>query len=243
MTSSVSRPSGLSGSSLKLWAMGLMVIDHIGAVLLAPMLPAAGLADSLLVVFQAPGSLLAWGYSLCRLLGRLSFPIYCFLLGEGFAHTHSKGRYLARLAGFGLLSEVPFDLASSGKWLELGHQNVFFTLALALLALWGWERFAAKPELRFLSLAACALAADLCGTDYGSFGVLFVLVLFVLRDRPSVRDGVGSLLCLWEISAPLSFLLIRRYNGQRGLPLGIAFYWFYPAHLLVLGIGRLILFS
>lgn len=239
----VSASRGLSGSSLKLWAMGLMVIDHIGAVLLAPMLPGAGLPDSLLIFLTAPGSLLAWAYGICRLLGRLSFPIYCFLLGEGFAHTHSRGRYLARLVGFGLLSEVPFDLASTGRWLELGHQNVFFTLALALLALWGWERFARQPELRFLSLAACALAADLGGTDYGSFGVLLVLALFLLRDRPPVRDGVGSLLCLWEISAPLAFLLIRRYNGTRGLPLGVAFYWFYPAHLLVLGLIRLALFS
>ena len=73
--------------------------------------------------------------------------------------------------------------------------------------------------------------------------VLLVLALFLLRDRPPVRDGVGSLLCLWEVSAPLAFLLIRRYNGTRGLPLGVAFYWFYPAHLLVLGLIRLALFS
>ena len=72
---------------------------------------------------------------LLRWIGRLAMPVLCFFIGEGLRHTRSPRRYLLRLTGFALLSELPFDLAFYGG-IEWGHQNVYFTLALGLLALW-----------------------------------------------------------------------------------------------------------
>ena len=96
-------PTGfsLSGSGLKWLAMLTMLLDHIGAVLLKPYLadPAAAAV-----------------YPVLRRIGRMSFPIYCFLLTEGVRHTAHPHRYAQRLLGFALLSEPAFNYATLGRW-------------------------------------------------------------------------------------------------------------------------------
>ena len=133
----------MTGFQLKLLAMLAMTADHIGAVFF-PEIP-----------------LLRW-------IGRLAMPVLCFFIGEGLRHTRSPRRYLLRLTGFALLSELPFDLAFYGG-IEWGHQNVYFTLALGLLALWAIQSRGMEGWL--LALTA-ALAAELLGCDYGMYGVL-----------------------------------------------------------------------
>lgn len=103
----------MSGVLLKQIALLLMIIDHAGVVLLN---------DS------------EW-YELCRILGRLAFPIYAFLLAEGYVHTRSIWNYAKRMFIFALISEVVFDYAIFGTWFYPGHQNVFFTLLFGLAAL------------------------------------------------------------------------------------------------------------
>ncbi|MCD8054067.1 MAG: conjugal transfer protein TraX [Lachnospiraceae bacterium] len=107
-------PPELSGFWLKCLALVCMTVDHIATLFL-------------------PGGSAA--YLLGRLVGRQAFPIYCFLLAEGDRHTRSRGRYLARLAVFALLSEIPYDLAFQGALWDMSRQNVFFTLFLGELAL------------------------------------------------------------------------------------------------------------
>ena len=68
-----------------------------------------------------------------RFTGRLAFPLFCFLLVEGFVHTHNVKGYLGRLVLFGLLSEVPFDLAFLRTPFDFSAQNVYWTLALGVL--------------------------------------------------------------------------------------------------------------
>ena len=70
-----------------------------------------------------------------RVIGRFAFPIFAFLLVQGFLYTRSVPRYLARLTAFALISELPFDLATGDCWYDPGHQNVFFTLATGLVTL------------------------------------------------------------------------------------------------------------
>lgn len=111
---------GLDGTQLKWIALVTMFIDHTGAAVVERLLSET-----------SPAWLTALYFAL-RIIGRLAFPIYCFLLAEGFAHTHSRPKYLARLAVFALVAEVPFDLATQGLVYYPGYQNVFFTLALGL---------------------------------------------------------------------------------------------------------------
>ena len=125
---------GISGSTLKMIAIVTMVIDHIGAAVLARLLMVNGLgeldqtnADAIMLWLSANGALY-WTYTIMRMIGRVAFPIFCFLLVEGFLHTHDVKKYAMRLGLFALISEIPFDLAFSSKILEFNYQNVFFTL-------------------------------------------------------------------------------------------------------------------
>ena len=160
---------GLSGFALKGLAMCSMTIDHAAAVLLQNGAACAG----------RPA--LAALYFACRGVGRLAFPLYCFLLAEGFANTASRWAYARRLAVFALLSEAVFDLAIfSTPWYP-HYQNVFFTLLLGLLALCALHAPAAA--LRWTGPPACVLAAEALRTDYGGFGVLLILVFSLWRKN------------------------------------------------------------
>ena len=235
------RSFSFSGTALKTIACITMLVDHIGAScieagLLLPELErgeVSGGAWDQLSLFQLDRVL--------RFTGRLAFPLFCFLLVEGFVHTHNVKGYLGRLVLFGLLSEVPFDLAFFRTPFAPQHQNVYWTLALGVLAMAGLKRFE-KPDgtasgKSLLCGGACALTAFLANTDYHAIGVLIICTLYLTRADRKRQCLAGALLFLFELTAPLAFVLVWFYNGQRGACsplLKKAFYWFYPVHLLVL---------
>ncbi len=208
----------MTGFQLKLLAMLAMTADHIGAVFF-PEIP-----------------LLRW-------IGRLAMPVLCFFIGEGLRHTRSPRRYLLRLTGFALLSELPFDLAFYGG-IEWGHQNAYFTLALGLLALWAIQSRGMEGWL--LALTA-ALAAELLGCDYGMYGVLLILLLDRFHRARSEQLAAAALLNLaffglqTQTLSLIALPLLWLYNGKRGRDDRRLFYLYYPAHLCVLGILRFVL--
>ena len=119
----------LSGSGLKILAIVTMVIDHIGATF------PRSTASVMLHIGQKRLML----YTVMRFIGRLSFPIFAFLLVEGFLHTRDRERYGIRLAVFAILSELPWNLLHADAW-RYETQNVFFTLLLGYLGLCLIER-------------------------------------------------------------------------------------------------------
>lgn len=232
-------PTGfsLSGSGLKWFAMLTMLLDHIGAFLLGP-----HLADPTAAAV----------YLVLRCIGRMSFPIYCFLLAEGVRHTSHPRRYALRLLGFALLSEPAFNYSTLGRWRDAGHaNNVLFTLLLGFLALQILRALQARfgqaaPAATVLggaAAAALAFLAEFLGTDYGAAGVVTIVLFYVLPPL-FVKRRVGFCaallpLCLTgflEIFALPDVLLLDAYTGQRGRQNALFFYAFYPAHLLLLGL-------
>ena len=176
-----------------------------------------------------------------RFTGRLAFPLFCFLLVEGFVHTHNVKGYLGRLVLFGLVSEVPFDLAFFRTPFYSDAQNVYWTLALGVLAMAGLKRFEKENGLPgwqgLVWAGGCAALALAASTDYNASGVIIICTLYLTRADRKQQCLAGALLFLFELTAPLAFVLVWFYNGQRGAcsPLQKkAFYWFYPVHLLVL---------
>lgn len=214
----------LSNSSLKTIAAITMLIDHIGLVII-PYIPS-----------MSPY------YHTFRDIGRIAFPIFCFLMIEGFCHTSNRKKYGISLFLFALLSEIPFDLAIAANDSVLLYQNVMFTLLIGCLMIWGIEYFYGRLWLQFLITALALGLSNLIRSDYSWKGIVLILILYVFRYDKFSRTVAGSISLLWEWKAIFAFIPINLYNGKRGWIKGplakYAFYLFYPAHLLILFLLR-----
>lgn len=227
------RNRGLSQEWLKIIACVTMLMDHIGAVLLPQ-------------------------YVWLRIVGRIAFPIYCFLLAEGVYFTKNPRWYGYRLLVGAVLAEIPFDIALYGA-MTLRSQSVMLTLLIGfLMAL--CMKHTRRVEVKLLLIIPFAMAAELLRTDYGGMGVvligLFVLTrnqtwaqpaqaagmaaIFWLMDSIPVRIGAISIPV--EMFAILSLVPIMFYSGEKASKSKVVqwgFYLFYPVHLTVLYlIGR-----
>ncbi|MCI6386849.1 MAG: conjugal transfer protein TraX [Firmicutes bacterium] len=151
----------LNGFHLKLIAACTMFIDHMGHTLFPTVL---------------------W----LRCIGRLAFPIFCFLIAEGCVYTRDRRKYALRLLVFALLSEVPFDLMVGGTVWYPYSQNVLWTLLAGALICWcvDWALRKKTPAAFLLTGAAVAAAfclLELAGTDYRGWGMLLVVLFYGVR--------------------------------------------------------------
>ena len=218
----------LPQEGLKLIACVTMLLDHVGATI--------------------------WPCVWLRIIGRISFPIFCFLLTEGIAHTRNPKKYLCRLALAALLSELPFDLLFFGR-LTFQHQNVMLTLLLggAMLLL------IRKSTNRLLTpvwvVLACVLA-HLLQTDYSYKGILLIFLFSMTGSLPVrligilllyLSSGFVAILGLpvsMGLFAALSLIPICFYSGKKLSflkSLQISFYLFYPAHIFLLLLIKILL--
>lgn len=248
---------GFNGNQLKLIAVVSMLIDHMGVLFVGQGILQSPLADQ---KEYASWYLL---YCVMRIAGRIAFPIYAFLITEGFFHTRDWKRYALRLGIFALISEIPFDLLAWQQPIDWRVQNVFFTLLLGLLMLKALESVGqCAPAQNFTSfflsgmvpqyIVVCAFCvlAWLLRTDYDYEGILLIAVFYWFRQNPQkmclmgfvwMTVMTGSVVFMAGL-AP-SFWLISRYDGTRGADRGkYFFYLFYPVHLLALYVIYRILF-
>lgn len=208
----------MTTSTLKIIACISMLIDHIGAILFPQM-----------IIF--------------RIIGRIAFPIFAFLIVEGFYHTKSISKYLMRLGAFALISEFAFDRAFHGSWIEFSSQNVFFTLLIGLFAIVLYDHFKEENKVFAILFAiGCALVNEWIGADYGLFGILIIFGFYQYRGKNtaiffwllflnSMALNFTSPITLFQLA---SLPLICVYNQKKGINLKYLFYAFYPVHLLIL---------
>ncbi len=183
---------------------------------------------------------------LFRVVGRISFPIFAFLIAEGFEKTSNVRRYLFRLLAFAAISQVPYSLFMQASGLSSIRLNIFFTLSAGLLALMVFKRLPVAYSIP--SIVLLSIVAEFASFDYGIYGILTVLAsslflrfraigFLVLLGLPLLRTTVEFLsgFLSIQIYATLSAPFLMLYNGERGRQLPRLFlYGFYPVHLLVL---------
>lgn len=227
-----------SGSQLKWLAIFAMLLDHMAKIIsfqptTTMLLPYANEVHPLLHFTQII-------FPIFIMIGRLAFPIFCFLLVEGFIHTSNTKKYLLRLSLFALIAEVPYDLAFSHQFIDLKSQNVFFTLLIGLIVIIGLKKIQVQSLtsglLAVIIVGAGIFCAEWLRTDYaGWIGVLLITSFYLLRDERLIKSIVGALILLQNsFFGLIAFVPIYFYNGQRGKQWKYFFYWFYPIHLLVL---------
>lgn len=234
----------LSGSALKLIAMITMFIDHAGITLIAPWQGGWTPWFTYSILGKEGYYCL---YQLFRDVGRLAFPIFGFLLVEGFLHTSDRGKYTRNLLLFALLSEIPFNLMLGNTLWFPFSQNIFFTLLIAFLCMWAMEYFTGNLPLQLVCAAAAIAAASFGQTDYRYNGIIFLIILYVFRYQPVNQTIFGCISLYFEWKACFAFIPIRCYNGKRGFIQGkrfkYLFYAFYPAHLLLLVLLRHVIYG
>lgn len=223
----------LNGNQLKLLALITMTIDHIGMYLLPQ-------------------------YFIFRIIGRLSMPIYAYMIAEGCRYTRNRGKYLLLTAGVGLLCQVVYYVAMGSL-----YQCILITFSLSILLIYSIDNAIKRQSIPACLLVLGALAAVfflsrvlpalLPGTDYyisyGYFGILLPVFTFLGRNRRQqlLLTALGQVIMNLDLGGIqwlclLTLIPLALYDGTRGkMKLKYLFYIYYPAHLAALyGIGLLV---
>lgn len=227
---------------LKIFAIIFMTIDHMAICL--------GLTYTDGRYFLS-GLMTRDTYDMFRTIGRLAFPIFCYLIVEGLTYTKNVMNYIIRLFIFALLSQVPFSLMTKREpFVFQNNLNVYFTLALGLITIAVIDYFRKKQKKGeinkpiFFLISAVAIIctttfADTIRTDYSGYGVLVIIIFYVFKDKPLL-----TLLALYiatynmssnlEMYALFSLIFIVLHNHQKGPSMKYFFYLYYPLHMLIL---------
>jgi len=205
-------------------------------------------------------------------IGRLTFPIFAFMIVEGYFHTKNLKKYVCRLFVFAILSEIPFNLAMGSRIFYPVHQNVLWSFLISI-GLIHWNEKVKEKQLwkrvviGLASIGIGYVAGLITFVDFYHAGILTVLVFYFFKDR-KWWCYLGQLLCLWYINfemlggllyevhifgethfiarqgiAVLALIPIWLYKGRQGYHsrmLQYFYYAFYPLHLLILGVIKLL---
>ncbi len=232
---------GLTNNQLKIIAMVSMLLDHMG-----------------LLFFPE--------YSIFRILGRIAFPIFAYMIAEGCRYTKNRAKYLGMIAAMAVVFQAVYFVAMGSL-----YQGILVTFSLAIITIYSidgilhakklWGRLAAIGALVFVAVFVFVLPLLLTKTDfdidYGVWGILLPVIVYFMPSRPWQIGGASALLVVRAIyygllATPLRPLqwwslltipLLALYNGERGkAKMKYVFYIFYPAHLVILyGIAMLIM--
>ena len=211
----------LSGSALKVIAVLSMVADHCAYYLMEH------------------GTLF---YEVMRCFGRIAFPVFAFLIAEGFQYTRNRMKYFLQLLGFAVISELPWYLLNGAD----GTHNVLFTLALGVMTLAAFEAMKKDGMLCGAVILSIAGFATWSGVDYEWRGILMMVVFYLSGNvsNPSFPSGrKAQLFCTFPlmmhygiIGALLACGMIASYDGTHGFIHGkvakYGFYAFYPVHMV-----------
>jgi len=221
----------LDRNTLKYIAIIAMLADHIAASFVP--------ADTLL-------------YFIMRFIGRLTAPIMCFFIAEGFHYTRSKWKYSARLAVFALVSQFAYTLFFDGELTStfFTQWNMIYTLLVGFCMLLAYDKISSMA-LRWLVISALFIASTV--GDWMVFAPAFILCFHVFRDNNRIKYATFVIIAaamaalgftfgeMWHIGIFLAIPLLLLYNGRKGSGYAVhkwAFYLFYPLHLLVIAIIR-----
>lgn len=233
---------GLTGAELKYIAIAAMFIDH---------------AASLFVPSDT-----VW-YIVLRFIGRITAPVMCFFITEGYHYTRDLRKYFGRLAVFAVISQFAYNLKNEESLFVFRQGSMIATLFLCLLAVHVINHDRLQTGLKLPLLLLIAWAAGYC--DWGAEAVVYCCVFELAREsRKTQIAGFCIAAAVFKLIPFLSMLAENRelakmsaiglgiylpaalllcYNGEKGggKCTKWVFYIFYPAHLLGLGLLNILI--
>lgn len=244
-------PPQISVNSLKMIGAVLMVLYFFSACVVQNGILHVSdyTAEELNALMEADSQIMLWAGigSIGSVIGVAGIPIFAYLLVQGVEHTSSLHRYALSVLVFAVISEVPYDLAMTGRPWDWSEQNSLWTVFIALVMLWLMKRFQGSGMvplmLCFLFGAAGCFWAILLRCKFGAGFVLIAAILYLLRERRGISCGLGALVSLIYATAPLGFVLVvmcdgrRRDVSRRGK---YAYYALYPVMLMLFALWMLL---
>lgn len=242
------KSSGLNTTGLRAWGMVILVLATAGKALLQNrLLNLNGNTDLLTALSSSEGMIIATVAIVLQAVESCAAPIFCFMLVEGAMHTADFGKYLTRVFLTALIAEIPFNFAMSGTLFDLTTRNPAFAMALGLVLIYFFRRYEGKTfkniAVKVLVTFAAFLWANMLGIFHGQVCVILVTVLWAFREKPTFRNIAGccaavvcSLLSPFYLSAPMGFMVIHFYNGEKGPSGKVYNYLVYPVALLAIGL-------
>lgn len=247
------RPTGLSRGALRMWGMVFLLAGIASRSILQYRMLGLGVISGpeLLALLDSNPDMMTVATTalVLQILETCALPIFTFLLVEGFLHTSDLPKYFLRVLAVAVASEIPFDLAVSGKLLDFSMQNPAFGMPLGLLLMLFFRTYPGASVKNVLikvmiSVAAVGWAAML-RVEYGACIVLVVLTQFLLWGKPLARNMIGAtvaVLCgrgsLLMMASPMGFLAVHCYNEEKNTEENrLVNYLAYPVCLLVIAIA------
>ena len=239
------KPRGLHAGQLRAWGMLFAIGGIVGRGVIQSHFLGVGLRNTqeLLALMQSSETamILTTVSLVLQAMETVAVPIFAFLLAEGFLHTSNLKKYLLRVLGIAVLTEIPFDLIMNQKVLEFGMQNPVFGVALCLVVLYLFKRFSGKKLLcAIMALAGMAWALML-KIDHGIPMILMVCVIHIFRNKRMFMGFSGmavaalcTVISVFYLAAPMGFLATHFYNGEPGEGNRVINYLFYPVTILVI---------
>lgn len=256
----INKFSFLSNNTIKIIATMTMIIDNFAIIILENFVEKVLLqqAETGLIPYEIYKEAYIFTVFDMQRIGRMTFPIFAFLLVQGFLHTQNKKKYFILMLIFGIISELPFDLAYHSDYSHLlgtyplnwRFQNVFFTYALAILFLSCLEKIKEKylinnsKILYYISNVFCIWIfcnlSEILRFQYGNTAILYVLAFYIFRNNKIIQSIIYipvHFITTFEVSSEyfiITSLLILFYNGERGkFDFKYLFYIFYPLHITI----------
>lgn len=217
---------GLSNNALKIIAMVSMLIDHIGYIIFPQ-------------------------YQLLRIIGRIAFPIFAYMIAEGCFYTRNRKKYLLMIAGLGIICQLVATIATGSL-----YQNILITFTLAIATIFAIDNFLKKKKMPSFLLMALTVAGVIFisyiapvifeeqgfTVDYGIWGILLPVFVYFSPTKALKIFFTALILAIriflvgkLQLFALLAVPFLMLYNGKRGkLNMKYVFYIFYPAHLAII---------
>ncbi len=242
------RPRGLNTTGLRTWGMIFMVLACAGKALLQNrLLQMNGTTDLLAALNTEGGMIIATLALTLQAVESCATPIFSFLLVEGVMHTSDFNKYMQRVFGLAVLTELPYNFAMTGKFIDFSGRNPVFGMVLGLVLIYFYRRYEGKTVRNIAIKVALTLAAivwaKMLSIVHADACVLMVAALWLIRSKPNFRNLYGcaaAALCIifspFYLAAPMGFLVIYFYNGEKGSSGHMQDYLVYPIALVAIGI-------
>lgn len=245
---SPTRSRGNSGQTLRTFGMLFLITGIAGKAIIEGKLLGNLEFEALLSAMNESDSvkMLSIIGVFAQLIQTCAIPLFAFLLVEGAGYTSCLWKYMLRVGGVALISEIPYDLVYRNKWMDFGSQNPVFAMLLGLIAIYYFQTYSGQ-KLKSLLINVLVAAVAIFWTmmlkiEDGMPIVLIITTLWFTRNRKAIQILLGCIVTCFCATfsvanldyffAPLVFLFIHFYNGEKGEQNRLVNYLAYPVLLM-----------